>query len=410
MNFSGIEYLCIDIANCYGLDKDLFQDRINWVKQNFNQLEEYADNPDIEDKYLYIKSVQALRDVVAGKPTGHLISLDSTCSGLQILSALTCDPNGARITNLTGENKRYDAYTEITDTQNTVIGSYGFTGNTVSRKDSKQAVMTSLYGSEKTPKDIFGEDGPLLEAFYEACFKEAPGAFSLLSTMKQAWQPGALSHYWKLPDGFDCAIKVMQSFETRIEVDELNKHKFTTSYEVNEGTKKGISLAANITHSVDAYVLRTLIRRCSYNPKTIKVSLKLLTVCGNTTVTANDPRMVELVQLTQSTGMLETSMLQFITEDNVTDIPKPMRQKLIALAEDMLQYKPFDILTVHDAFRIHPNNGNALRYWYKEILAELAESKLLNHILSMVTGQKVRLKKIDPSLPAQIREAIYPIC
>lgn len=107
----------------------------------------------------------------------------------------------------------------------------------------------ALYGSEKTPKDIFGEDGPLLEAFYEACFKEAPGAFSLLSTMKQAWQPGALSHYWKLPDGFDCAIKVMQSFETRIEVDELNKHKFTTSYEVNEGTKKGISLAANITHS-----------------------------------------------------------------------------------------------------------------------------------------------------------------
>ena len=201
MKFSGIEYLCIDIANCYGLDKELFQDRIQWVKDNFHNLEELADDPDIEDKYLYIKSVQALRDVIAGKPTGHLISLDSTCSGLQILSALTCDPAGARITNLTGENKRFDAYTEITNEQNTVIEHYGFSGNTVSRKDSKQAVMTSLYGSEKTPKDIFGEEGPLLEAFYEACYQQAPGAFNLLSVMKQAWQPGALSHYWKLPDG-----------------------------------------------------------------------------------------------------------------------------------------------------------------------------------------------------------------
>lgn len=350
MNLSGIEYLCIDIANNFGLDKELFPTRIQWVKDNFNQLEQLTDTPDIEDKYLYIKSVQALRDVVAGKATGHLISLDSTCSGLQILSALTCDPNGARITNLTGENKRYDAYTEITNEQNRILTQvYGYKGNNVSRKDSKQAVMTSLYGSEKTPKDIFGEEGPLLEAFYEACYSQAPGAFNLLTVMKQSWQAFALSHYWKLPDGFDCALKVMQPMETRIEVDELNKHKFTTSYEINKGTPSGISLAANITHSVDAYVLRTLIRRCSYNPKQMNAVMAMLQEHINSPVTKQDAMIQEALKMKASSGILDTTWFNLINQDNITDVPKAVKQQLLGLGERMLQYKPFPVLTVHDA-------------------------------------------------------------
>lgn len=107
----------------------------------------------------------------------------------------------------------------------------------------------ALYGSKATPKKIFGEEGPAIEAFYEAAHRCAPGAFGLLNTLLNAWQPWALSHYWKMPDGFDVAVKVMQTEETRIEVDELNHHKFKTSYKVNMGSKSGISLPANVTHS-----------------------------------------------------------------------------------------------------------------------------------------------------------------
>ena len=77
--FTPFEYLCIDIANAYGLDKELFDTRISWVKNNIHCLESYLKQAD--DPALFIKAVLALRASQAGKPTGHLISLDAVCSG-----------------------------------------------------------------------------------------------------------------------------------------------------------------------------------------------------------------------------------------------------------------------------------------------------------------------------------------
>jgi DNA-directed RNA polymerase len=147
--FSGIEYLCIDIANNFGKDKttgfkgdkDTFTNRIQWVKDNFHKLEQRTDEVD-EDKYLYIKGVQALRKVVKGEPTGHLIMLDATCSGMQILSALTGCIKGARITNMLKGDVRYDAYTVITEAMQNVLNNRGHNGFKVLRPDAKQAVMT----------------------------------------------------------------------------------------------------------------------------------------------------------------------------------------------------------------------------------------------------------------------------
>lgn len=78
-SYSAIDYLCIDIANHYGKDKWLFEQRIQWVKDNYPILEQLADTA--EDKPLFIKAVHELRNVVAGKPTGHIVQLDATCSG-----------------------------------------------------------------------------------------------------------------------------------------------------------------------------------------------------------------------------------------------------------------------------------------------------------------------------------------
>ena len=78
---------------------------------------------------------------------------------------------------------------------------------------------------------------------------EAPGAFSTLDVLRRAWQPHALYHYWVMPDGFTCEIRVLEKKETRVEIDELNHHKFRTSYTINEGSEYGISLPANVTHS-----------------------------------------------------------------------------------------------------------------------------------------------------------------
>lgn len=407
--YSPIEYLCIDIANNFGLDKELFETRIQWVKDNFNKLEDLTDQVE-EDKFLYIKSVMALRDVVAGKATGHLISLDATCSGMQLLSALTGCLRGAEITNLTPINKRFDAYTEVNQTQNEYLNTWGIQTAEASRSECKQAVMTSLYGSQAKPKEIFGEDSPQLKAFYEACFTKAPGAFQTLTVLKKAWQSMALSHYWKMPDGFDCALRVVESEETRIEIDELNHHKFTTSYKQNVGTKTGISLPANVTHSTDAYLLRTLLRRCSYNPKAMNKALGLLKDNLEAPVVNNCDQVASMMALAKSTRIVDTSWFDLITADNVTSIPKAMKMALIQQGERIVANPSFPVLTVHDAFRCSPANGDTVRYWYKEILAEIAESDLLNHMLTMITGRKSKLPKLSNQLPQLIRDSSYALC
>ena len=145
--FNAIDYICIDIANCVGTqgtfrgDKELFEARIAWVKSNYLILESF--NELAEDKPLYVKAVQALRDVVAGKPTGHLVALDATCSGIQIMSAITGCVRGADATGLVTE-KRADAYTDVTKEMNAILKLRGFSQIVVPRGDVKRAVMTLI--------------------------------------------------------------------------------------------------------------------------------------------------------------------------------------------------------------------------------------------------------------------------
>lgn len=244
---NAIDYICIDIANCVGTqgafrgDKELFEDRIQWVKDHYNTLEDFIDVA--EDKPLYIKAVHALRETMLGNPIGHLVALDATCSGIQIMSAITGCIAGADATGLVTD-KRADAYTDVTKEMNSILKLRGLSQILVPRGDVKRAVMCSGYGSTLVPKEIFGE-GDLLTTFYQATAKIAPTAFKLMADLLDTWQADALSHNWVMPDNFHVNIKVMQSKETRIEVDELNHATFTTYVKVNQGSKKGLANVAN---------------------------------------------------------------------------------------------------------------------------------------------------------------------
>lgn len=409
-----IEYVCIDIANNFGLDKELFEDRIEWVKNNNHQLEELLDDVK-EDKVLYIKSVLALRAVQRGEATGHLISLDATNSGIQIMSAITGCRKGAEITNLLPIDKRYDGYTVITDEMNHLLKCRGAASITVSRKDAKNAVMTSGYGSKKVPKEVFGE-GELLEIFYEACFNKAEGAFTLMDVLINAWQPFALEHSWVLPDGYYANIKVMEKKEIRIEVDELNHLTFTTNIEENIGSERGVSLVANVIHSLDAYLLRNVVRRCNYNPKMIKNKLSILKRTqelrerGELTEETPTGKLADHLEVTNYMALIDTAILPLVTAKTANQLADWHISTLIRIMEDMLKYKPAQVITVHDAFRCHPNSGDVVRYWYKEIMAELAESNVLNCIMMQITGNDPHYPKLSNNLADDIRNSNYAIC
>ena len=74
------EYLKVDIANNYGLDKKTWDERISWFDENEANLLNLVD--EAEESALFFAGVNAWKDMKAGKPIGYAVALDATSSGL----------------------------------------------------------------------------------------------------------------------------------------------------------------------------------------------------------------------------------------------------------------------------------------------------------------------------------------
>ena len=83
--------------------------------------------------------------------------------------------------------------------------------------------------------------------------------------------------------------------------------------------------------------------------------------------------------------------------------------KLLEIVECMLDYQPFEVITIHDEFRTHANNMNYLRQQYINIFAELAESNILSDILSQIHGCKGTFPKLSANLGELIRASNYAL-
>lgn len=347
--FSPFEYLCIDIANSFGLDKKLFEERIEWVLNNIHNLEAYSN--DADDPALYIKGVLAMRKAQRGEPIGHLISLDSVCSGIQIMSAMTGCIKGASATGLVHPNKRSDAYTETTVKMNEILVNLGYDTFIVSRVLAKEAMMTAGYGSEATPKEIFGEYYPV---FMQAALQVAQGAFELMPFLVKSWNPKAMDHSWVMPDGFHVYIPSINVETTRIRVDELDGAGVTFQYEVVAPLEYSKANAANLVHSVDALVLRNMVRRCSYNKSNVNNAVAILEIYVLRSVSGKPaPRslgvLCDYVNYYEQSGWVDPVVVDLINEDNVTQLPIEYCTKLLRILRLMLENEPFDLITVHDA-------------------------------------------------------------
>ena len=138
--YTGWQWLLIDAANQFGLDKLTFEQRIEWAETNLDKLEELAPQTGDKERPLYIKAVMAIRKTQQRIPTGHMVAVDAVCSGLQIMSVLTGCESGADATGLIDDNRRADAYTTVTEVQNSILGGK----IKIPRSDSKQALIDRL--------------------------------------------------------------------------------------------------------------------------------------------------------------------------------------------------------------------------------------------------------------------------
>lgn len=237
--FSATQYLQIDIASNFGLDKKDWDERLAWFAQNEANLEELVRQAD--EPALFYAGLTAYRAMEKGEPIGYPISLDATASGMQILSCLTGDRAAAELCNVVDTEHRRDPYTIIYEIMTERMGE----ASKISRENTKQAIMTSLYGSVAMPKQVFG-DGALYYMFLAVMGEQAPAVWELNQVMLDIWDPTVLSHDWVMPDNFHVHIKVM---DQQREIIHFLNEPYEVSKRINRPVEGGRSLGANLTHS-----------------------------------------------------------------------------------------------------------------------------------------------------------------
>lgn len=410
--FTPIQYLKIDIAGSYGLDKESWDDRIAWFDQNEDQLLQLAA---IEDQKVlkanaFIKEADAPALLYAGalayarakrgEAISHAVSLDATASGAQLLALLMGCEKSASHCNVIDSGKREDLYTNA---YQLMLQYMGANSGGITRGQVKDAVMPGFYGSKAMPKEIFGE-GEQLRIFYEVMETEFPGIWDLIQALLNLWQPDVDAHCWVLPDNFRVLIKVMDEREETVQF--LNM-PMTVKTKVNRPMEEGRSLVANITHSIDGMVVKEMSRRCSYDLDKVLELMELLTTEIAYRPLLNRPK-DQLVQTLwdhyQRTGFLSARIIELLDADNLLLVDREViRKMLLSMPE-----KPFPIMSVHDCFRCHPNYGNDLRRQYNQILHDLSASTLLYDIVNQISPRHIPVVKYQ-DFTSKVLEANYAL-
>jgi len=398
--FTPLEYLKVDIASTFGLDKKTWNERLSWFEENQGQL--HALLPQAENPALYFAGILAYEDVKQGKPIGYPISLDATSSGLQLLAVLTGDRSAAEICNVVNVGNRMDAYTAVYQRMVDTLGE----ASKIKREDCKDAIMTALYGSTRIPKDVFGE-GQLLQTFLDTMSTITPGAWELNELFLQIWDDKALMYQWVLPDNFHVQIKVMGSIKERVHF--LNQ-PFEVVRRVNMPSRYGRSLGANTIHSLDGMIVREMNRRCSYDPVWINLLWDLLTDEGTHFIQKEAKqeaiKMTKILwQLYEESGFLSARILDYLDGDTIELVDQKTIQELL----ESLPLKPFSIISVHDCFRCHPKYANDLRWQYNNQLMLIAKSQMLSFLLSQILKNPIQTEKLDSNLYQDILNTDYAL-
>lgn len=123
-----VHWFMVHGANCYGLDKAPYTERVSEIKKLHDDILLAAEDPighrdfwsDADDPYMFLAWCFEYADYSRDPENfvSHIaVALDATCSGLQFYSGLLLDAEGAKAVNVIGD-KREDVYQRVADRVN----------------------------------------------------------------------------------------------------------------------------------------------------------------------------------------------------------------------------------------------------------------------------------------------------
>lgn len=376
---SDTEVLHMDVARAYGLDKATWIERLQWSLEH-PEFQEGAKEP-----FLYKSAWEALQKANRGELIDHLVSLDATASGIQCLSLMAQDSESARAVNL-GTTVVNNPYRRVQEE----MGPYDY-------ERVKRATMTHFYESVMTPLQLFGDDYP---KFLNAMEKSMPGptairdAIASCMTYKDQYR-------WTMMDGYEVVMDVTTPVECSMDIGGGQKMQWMEHRRAEVATK---GLTANVTHSLDALVLREVLRR-THCPLEWYPEHQLTPFRE---YRDKDLRLLESVVRYNRTKFLTFEILDHVDQLNQHLVPRELRDAISARASTSEMY----IQPIHDCYRVKATDVGLLFEIVREVMADLAYAKTAEWILPQLgyEGKVNDSEERRQALKAQVLESSYLIC
>lgn len=187
---TGAYWLAVHGANSYGVDKVSFEERVQWVLDNHNNILESALNPidgnrwwasaDAPWQFLAFCFEWAGYSMQGDSYRSHLaVSWDGACNGLQNYSAMLRDPVGGAAVGLVPGEKPADVYTAVAKVSQGFVDAAAaggnpvaakFAGDKVIRRLTKRNTMTVPYSVSRfgMAEQLYGEFRTMEEELEEA--------------------------------------------------------------------------------------------------------------------------------------------------------------------------------------------------------------------------------------------------
>lgn len=125
IGIDGFQWLKIHLANCAGVDKASFEERVKWTEEHKEQILESAKNPteylwwsEQDSPFQFLAACFEFLEVTKhgfGYPSGLPIPFDGSCSGNQHFSCMLRDEVGGKAVNLVPSDTVHDIYQLVAD-------------------------------------------------------------------------------------------------------------------------------------------------------------------------------------------------------------------------------------------------------------------------------------------------------
>ena len=231
----------------------------------------------------------------------------------------------------------------------------------------------------------------------------------LLPIMLDLWDSEALYYKHDLPDGFVSKWKVKDTSEPRVHVDTTEKElTFAYRHTVNSPLEKAAKIPANLVQAVDGYIVRELTARCDHN----KIQLMTAEVELINRLKKNvEPPLTYIYseQMWRKHECISIEGVNYVNNWSVYQMSSEYCLELLKLIRETLSKPTFKVLHVHDMFKCLPNYMGYVRNVYRDILGELADSRILNAILTDISGYEINIPKMSTDLSDSIKDSTYSL-